>query len=326
MKAKFCLALFVAMGCALTSTAQCGTDPTTGTTIITTANTIVNTYYPGAASVAAGGFTVSVGTRDPNGNATAIGAGDLVLIIQMQSAVIDNSNTNTYGAGVAGPPSSGYSTTNLRVGFYEYNTVASFSGGVITMTYSLANSYYATAFNQATTQNLQTFQVIRVPRDFNLTINAGASITCAPWTGATGGVIADDATNTMTINGSINASGLGFRGGGGESFSGATAGNSNGTTTLVNTDYRFNSPVTNTANLSGGAKGEGIAGTPAYTLTQNATSTTINAVEGYLNGSMGRGAPGNAGGGGTDGGPLAAGGGVNQFNTGGGGGVIEHTR
>src|ERR1019366_1713813 len=43
--------------------------------------------------------------------------------------------------------------------------------------------------------------------------------------------------------------------------------------------------------------------------------TTTGSVEGYIGGSIGRGAPGNAGGGATDGDPL-----LNQYNSGGGGG------
>ena len=125
--------------------------------------------------------------------------------------------------------------------------------------------------------------------------------------------------NTFTLNGSIDVSYKGFRGGGGKNLTGATAGNSNGTGTLTNTDYRWNSPVTNASNLTGGAKGEGIAGTPAYYFDYGTTLTTTGTVEGYINGSMGRGAPANGGGGATDGSPVGA---LteNQFNSGGGGG------
>src|ERR1700693_6531944 len=42
---------------------------------------VVNTYYPATASVAAGATAISVGA--PIGAATGIGAGDLLLVIQM---------------------------------------------------------------------------------------------------------------------------------------------------------------------------------------------------------------------------------------------------
>ena len=72
-----------------------------------------------------------------------------------------------------------------------------------------------------------------------------------------------------------------------------------------------------------GAKGEGIAGTPHW-VQSGATNLNTNQTyaEGYPIGSMGRGAPGNAGGGGTDGDPVntpAPGG--NDQNAGGGGGA-----
>jgi hypothetical protein len=71
--------------------------------------------------------------------------------------------------------------------------------------------------------------------------------------------------------------------------------------------------------MTGGAKGEGIAGTPVYIYNPGTIVTTINTSEGYLDGSLGWGSPGNAGGGATDGAPV----GIttqNQYNTGGGGG------
>ncbi|MEI9945870.1 MAG: hypothetical protein WDN26_16820 [Chitinophagaceae bacterium] len=162
------------------------------------------------------------------------------------------------------------------------------------------------------------YQVIRIPRYYNVTINSGASVTCPSWNGSTGGMVALDAANVFTVNGSIAVNGLGFRGGGGINLSGATTGNTNGSGTLTNTDIRWNSPVTTAANLTGGAKGEGIAGTPVYVLTTGSTTTTTNATEGYTNGSMGRGAPEMQVVVGTDGSPVGAS--ENQFNSGGGGG------
>ncbi|MEK6373632.1 MAG: C25 family cysteine peptidase [Acidobacteriota bacterium] len=98
----------------------------------------------------------------------------------------------------------------------------------------------------------------------------------------------------------ISVSGRGFRGGAGRQLAGGAG---------ANTDYR--TLATNAAN---GSKAEGIAGTPRYVF--QGTGTPLDTgVEGYPNGSYGRGAPGNAGGGGTDGEIV-----TNQQNTGGGGG------
>ena len=304
---------FIAISYCSKSNAQCGVPPTNGSVTISIANNIVNTYYPGTGGPVAGTTSLSVGPVDSRGNATPISTGDLVLIIQIQGADINSTNTDAYGDNSPGAPASGYLSTNLTAGHYEYNTVAGITGSVITFGYSLANSYFDRDFTP--TNSIQKYEVIRIPRYYDLKIKAGASVTCPSWNGSTGGVVAIDVNNKFTLSGSIDVSYKGFRAGGGKNLTGATAGNSNGTSTLTNTDYRWNSPITNAANLTGGAKGEGIAGTPAYIFENGTALTTTNSIEGYVGGSMGRGAPGNAGGGATDGDPS-----LNQYNSGGGGG------
>ena len=61
---------------------------------------VVNTYYPGVGTPAAGATSVQVDTphRRPG---TPIAAGDMLLVMQMQDAQIDTHNTGDYGAGVA---------------------------------------------------------------------------------------------------------------------------------------------------------------------------------------------------------------------------------
>ncbi|NJK46686.1 MAG: hypothetical protein HC933_22730 [Pleurocapsa sp. SU_196_0] len=72
-------------------------------------NFIGNAYYPGSGQAAAGQKVVNVGTvraleggTGPDGSAwaqttTAIAAGDLLFIIQMQDATISNADNDTYG-------------------------------------------------------------------------------------------------------------------------------------------------------------------------------------------------------------------------------------
>lgn len=266
----------------------------------------------------AGTTSLNIGVVDPRGNNTAISAGDLVLIIQIQGADINASNSDSYGDNTAGAPAAGYLNTNLNAGYYEYNTVAGISGSTVSFSYVLANSYYNRDFTAG--NSIQRYQVIRIPRYYDFTIKSGASVTCPSWNGNTGGVVGVDVVDKFTLNGSVDVSYKGFRGGGGKNLTGATAGNSNGTDALNNTDFRWNSPITNPSNLTGGAKGEGIAGTPAYYFDYGTTLTATSQVEGYVNGSMGRGAPANGGGGATDGAPVGA---LtqNQFNSGGGGGA-----
>ena len=142
------------------------------------------------------------------------------------------------------------------------------------------------------------------------------------WNGSVGGVLAIDASSQLTLGGTVAADALGFRGGGGITLT--------GTIGFLDTDYVTSSPA-NLPNLSGGgdapygvgtnaSKGEGIAGTPHWvapalgsiTTTSTALPTNQSVVEGLPNGSFARGAPGNAGGGGTDGDPTN-----NDYNSGG---------
>ena len=254
---------------------------------------VINTYYPGTVSVAAGATTITLGTA--TGAASPIVAGDLLLIMQMQDASIDATNTAAYGDGVAGDPGSGSTVRNS--GLYEYAVAASVSGSTLTLSCGTINAYTNAA--ATTTSGQRKFQVIRVPVFASYTLG---SITAQAWNSSTGGVLAFDVSGLLTLNSAtVTVDGQGFRGG---------AGRLSTTGSGANTDYR--TPVTNLAN---GSKGEGIAGTPYYVFA--APSTLVNtAIEGYPNGSYARGAPGNAGGGGTDINPTG-----NDQNPGGGGGA-----
>lgn len=291
---------------ALTDRAACAIPGNDGPGTITVANTIVNTYYPGtSANLASGSTSIPVGAPLPAGN-PVIAAGDLLVVMQIQGADIDASNTDTYGDGVAGSPGSGnLNDANFTAGQYEYVVATSaVVAGVVSVSTPLAYSYSTQNYPVgAGNQGNRRYQVVRVPQYSSLTINA--NLTALAWNGSVGGVVILDVAGALTLGGgtSINVGGLGFRGGGGR-----TRGGSAGT---LNTDYRTLSTLN-----PNGSKGEGTAGTPRYIYAPPATVTDLGvALEGYLNGTMGRGAPGNAGGGSTDGNPTS-----NNQNSGGGGG------
>jgi hypothetical protein len=255
---------------------------------------VINTYYPGTASLAVGATSIALGTA--TGAATPIAAGDLLLIMQMQDASIDATNTATYGDGVVGDPGSG--ATVRSSGLYEYAVAASFAGGTLTLSCGTVNAYNYAAPTGAGGQQ-RTFQVIRVPVFASYTLGL---ITAQAWNGGTGGVLAFDVGGVLTLNSAtVTVDGMGFRGGAGRSTNGGSGANS---------DYR-----TLSTNLANGSKGEGIAGTPYYVFAAPSTLVTTG-FEGYPNGSFARGAPGNAGGGGTDINPAG-----NDENSGGGGGA-----
>jgi uncharacterized repeat protein (TIGR01451 family) len=244
-------------------------------------STSVNTYFPPAAASAVGTGTTALSLGTGIGP-TSFTPGDLLLIIQMQDS------------------------TGTLEGNFEYAQVASVTGGAITLASGLVNSY-AQSYGATT---LQTYQVIRVPQYSSATITG--TVTPTAWTvntatgQGTGGVFVVDVAGTLTINGTINASGTGFRGAYGINGAGNQAG------AAFNTD----SYTPNLANISGALKGEGTNGVPNQVFTGVLAPTTYTSGL-YAAGTAGQGANGNAGGGGNDGSPQTS---ANGNNSGGGGG------
>jgi uncharacterized repeat protein (TIGR01451 family) len=292
---------------------------------------VVNEYFPGTAATSAGATTISVGAAR---NGSGIAAGDLLLVIQMQDASIDSSQTDSYGDGIAGGAASG-STSVGQSGLYEYvvatSAVGAGGGSVVVFGEGAGNGLingYADAAASAS-QGQRRFQVVRVPQYSSVTIVS--DVTSSPWNGRTGGVVVFDVAGDLAFaGGNINVIGEGFRGGGGRRIEVGTA-------YLLDTDVR-----THIDELSNGTKGEGIAGTPrlisdCFFGFCNPTIDTLvggypaNGVPGGNPGApgydLGRGAPGNAGGGGTDGaastdnGGNSGGGGGSNFGAGGKGGA-----
>jgi uncharacterized repeat protein (TIGR01451 family) len=229
-----------------------------GNVTISTAATVVNRYTSLAANAAAGATTLTVAS---GAALSPVAAGDLLMIMQMQGATIDTTNTATYGQ-----------VTALNgAGAYELVTVASVTGNVVTLSSGcgLVNAYSAAAHTQ----------VIWVPQYAALTVSGAGTITAPAWNGATGGVVAIQATTvSVQTAGGINVTGLGFRGG---VVKQQTTLPPTGAPAYVTTD-----------NTGGSEKGESIAG----------FETEYDAE----NGRYGIGAPANGGGGG---GPHNSGGG-----------------
>ncbi|MGD0567241.1 MAG: C25 family cysteine peptidase [Candidatus Sulfotelmatobacter sp.] len=275
----------------------------------------LNTYYPGTASVAAGATSIPVGAA--TGTGSAIAAGNLLLIIQMQDAGINDSNTVAYGNGYTGQ---GFTNLN-SAGDYEFVTAQSAvgtGGGTVTIAGAGAGGGTVFAYHAAAasaTAGQSTYQVIVVPQYTTASFSAASPPVALAWNGSTGGVLAIDTSSTLTLNGAtVSVSGQGFRGGAGMELTGGVGGN--------NTDYVHAAPAAYTGVAEAGVdavKGEGIAGTPLWV---ESGGTYVQTTSDYPSGTAGtdgssaRGAPGNAGAGGTDGDPPA-----NDQNAGGGGGA-----
>ncbi|UOG73120.1 T9SS type A sorting domain-containing protein [Hymenobacter tibetensis] len=262
---------------------------------------VVNTYFQGQASVGVGATSITL-AGSGTGYDTPIMPGDLVLVMQMQGATINSTNTSSYGA-----------LSNVTAGVYEYavaapNTNVSYAGGgTLILMKGLTNAYTAAAATSSA--GPQRFQVIRVPQYSSYNAAGTATTTGAAWNGTTGGVVVLDVVGVTTFGTTttaFNMTSKGFRGGGGVRFAGISTGYSSN-------DYVN---IAGDKGLAGahGSKGEGIVGTPRYVRQTNTAFLDLGQ-EAYPGGSVGRGAPGNAGGGGTDAAVT-----TNTGNTGGGGG------
>jgi uncharacterized repeat protein (TIGR01451 family) len=261
LQRSVCTAMFVLASAAVAETPGKDGDLTISAPVS------VNTYAPLVGSPAAGSTSITADNLAIN--IPDLAAGDVIMIYQAQGATIDTSDSVSYGT----------VTDYGSAGRYEFQTVASVSGNIITLAGYNGNCS-GLRFDYAGIGNPQ---IVRVPQYRNLTITAAGSITAAVWNGTTGGVVALLVSGNLSHNGVISASGAGFRGGAIDNTS-----VSSGSTTAI---YRSTLPA------DGAEKGESIAGP--------ATS--------FATGAYGRGAPANGGGGG-NGHNAGGGGGANGNN------------
>jgi len=156
-------------------------DGSDGSLTVTSSNIIVNNYtYMTTTSVTAGSTNFNV-----NG-VSEFSVGDEILIIQSQD-----------GAGGT-------------AGTYEFQIIDSIGGSTITVEEPLVNAYQSGIFNTTTAKSTQ---IVRVPQYLDLTVNSGASITAPEWNGFTGGIVVLRVKGALSVTGSIDVTGKGFRGG-----------------------------------------------------------------------------------------------------------------
>ncbi len=248
---------------------------------------VVNSYFPvtATASYSAATTTIPLGTR--TGAAVAMAPGDLALVIQMQCASINSTNTSSYGDGTASTPSNGYTEPGAGTCQAGRHDIVRAGPATTNTSLDLTGSPLSGAYAVTTGAMRRSIQIVRIPQYSSVTLTG--ALTANAWNGTTGGIVAIDVAGTLNWNGgSVNVLGLGFRGAAGQTRSAAD-------TTIP---YRDN------ADTEHASKGEGIAGTPRYIhVDTNPTDTNYgtqldNGAQGYTNGDFGKGAPGTAGGGG----------------------------
>ncbi len=193
-------------------------------------------------------------------SAAGFAAGDRVMLIQMKGATINTTNSAAYG-----------NITALNdAGNYELATVSSIAGNVISLGSSPCQTYNTTG----------RVQLVRVFQATNATVTA--NLTCQPWNGFTGGVLALEISGTLTLNANIDVSGNGFRGG------------------IVNSGgFSCNDALYVSGGNQGGAKGEGIAEFVAGQI--NSRGKQANGGGGANRGNSGAGGGSNGGTGGLGG-------------------------
>ena len=124
-------------------------------------------------------------------DASFYGIGDTVLLIQMKGALIDTSNTPAFGTVL----------DYKNAGNYEFNYIGQKSGNELTFLNKLTRAYDIPN---------GVVQLVRVP-EFKNGYFAGG-ITCEPWDGTKGGIVAVISTIGLTSVENIDVSGKGFRG------------------------------------------------------------------------------------------------------------------
>ncbi|HVZ70842.1 MAG TPA: hypothetical protein VHJ20_00575, partial [Polyangia bacterium] len=233
------LSLLSAAACAPPSDDVSGAPPS--------ALTLTPALLPGASAaltkdVSVGDTTIAVD------DVSSFARGELALVIQIGGATIDATDGPTYGAVLDGGDA----------GTFELVRLTSVAPGALGVAAGVRHAHHATAG----------VEVVRVPELADAVVPSNVSLAPPAWDGKHGGVFAISVAGTLQLDGAIDASALGFRGGALENLSRLP-----GSTVFASADAH-----------DGAEKGESIAG--------DATAYD------RLGGRYGRGAPANAGGGG----------------------------
>ncbi len=235
-----------------------------GSPTFTTLGNIVNEYGRLATDATAGATSITstnIADFDALGNFGAtINTGDLLMVIQMQGYEINGQET-AWGDPYGWPNNItwGALVNAHNCGRWEFVEVESISGNVINLTCGLRWSYTAAG----------RVQIVRVPRYDDLTVSGTGELVPTAWNGLTGGVLAVEIDGTATIDGTLDASSTGFRGG-----------NNGDNNSLIGGGF-----YSAQGDAEGAEKGEGVVGYQGDYFP--------------LGGRYGRGAAANAGGGGT---------------------------
>jgi len=143
---------------------------------------VINSYYQVTAITGVGKVTVN--------SAAGLSQGDKVLVVQMQGAQISTSNSDTFGT-----------VNNYNgAGAHEWAIVCEVLGNTVVFEKEFWNAYDANG----------NVQLVDIPQYVDADVDG--VVTCQPWNGTTGGVVAFEVSGTLTLNNVVELSNRGFRG------------------------------------------------------------------------------------------------------------------
>jgi gliding motility-associated-like protein len=147
---------------------------------------VVNSYQP-VTAITPNGCLIDLEVS----SAAGFMVNDSVVIIQMKGAIIDSSNSASFGTIIS----------LNGAGNYEIKRISAINGNTITLAGPLLNTYDVDGL----------VQLVSFPTyaDANVT----ATLSAADWNGSTGGVLAFRVWDQLTLNADIDLDGKGFRGG-----------------------------------------------------------------------------------------------------------------
>ncbi|MBS1560412.1 MAG: hypothetical protein JSS89_02280 [Bacteroidetes bacterium] len=117
--------------------------------------------------------------------------GDRIMLLQMKGVHVDTSRTDRTGA----------INDVANAGLWELCTVDTVMGGTVRLTHRPIHRY-------STTDGVQLIKVAR-----STSADVTGLVTAQAWNGTSGGVIAIECTDTLRLHASLDAGGMGYRGG-----------------------------------------------------------------------------------------------------------------